>query len=220
MHYRSNKEGVCNKHVYIKNSMEEKDLEQIVLQGLQIEAIEKEKASERKALTRKHGLKPEEAKYSQDYQGQTRDIVAKKLGISGRHWERMKFIYQHRDCLVDKEYENWRIGKLSTSKIYNLVIQDIQYNETLDKMMELLEQMHWEALQYERSYVHVDIEHNLTSALHSCRDKTKEEVLANFRRLKECNQNYLNKRYNEISVMKSHVRDLKHKLQNKAHKGI
>ena len=197
--------------------MEEKDLEQLVLQGLEYESIEKEKASERKALTRKYGLKPEDAKYSRGTQGQTRDIVAEKLGISGRHWERMKFIYQHREYLVGKEYENWRIGKLSTSKAYNLISQDIRYNETLDKMMELLEEMQWEALQYERSYVHVDIEHNLASALHSCREKTKEEILANFKRLKAHNQNYLNKRYNEISMMKSHVRDLKHKLQNKTY---
>ena len=65
--------------------MEEKDLEQVVLQGLEIESIEKDKAAERKALTRKYGLKPEDAKYSQDTQGQTRDIVAELLGISGKH---------------------------------------------------------------------------------------------------------------------------------------
>lgn len=65
--------------------MSEKDLEQIVLQGLQYEATEKEKAAERKALTRKNGLKPEEAKFSDGTVGQTRDIVAKKLGISGKH---------------------------------------------------------------------------------------------------------------------------------------
>lgn len=197
-----------------------KDLEQIVLQGLEYEKIEKEKAAERKAMTRKNGLKPEDAKYPQGTQGQTRDIVAEKLGISGKHWERMKFIYQHRDCLVGKEYENWRMGKLSTSKVYNLISQDVKYNETLDKMMELLEEMQWEALRYERSYIHVDIEQNLTSTLFSCRDKTKEEVFANFNRLKEHNQKYLNKRYNEIAMMKSYVRDLKHKLQNKTHNDI
>lgn len=90
--------------------MEERDLEKIVLQGLEYEATEKEKAAERKALTRKHGLKPEDTKYSQSTQGQTRDIVAKKLGISGKHWERMKFIYQHKECLLEEEYEQWRGG--------------------------------------------------------------------------------------------------------------
>lgn len=200
--------------------MEEKDLEQIVFRGLKYEIIEKEKAAERKALTRKHGLNPEDAKHSQSTQGQTRDIVAAKLGISGRHWERMKFIYQHKDCLEEKEYENWRTGKLSTSKLYNQICQDIKYNEILDKMINLLEEMQWEVLKYEKSYIHADIEQNLISALFSCRDKTKEEVLANFNRLKQYNQKYLSKRYNEISLMKSYVRDLKHKLRKKTHNDI
>lgn len=200
--------------------MKEKDLEQIVLRGLEYEAIEKNKAAERKALTRKHGLKPEDAKYSQSTQGQTRDIVASKLGISGRHWDRMKFIYQHKECLEEKEYENWQMSKLSTSKIYNQICQDIKYNEILDKMENLLEEMQWEALQYERSYIHADIKHNLMGALFSCRDKTKEEVLANFNKLEERNQKYLSKRYNEISMMKLYVRDLKHKLRNKTHNDI
>ena len=99
--------------------MPEKDLEQIVLQGLQYEAIEKEKAAERKALTRKNGLKPEEAKYVDGSTGQTRDIVAKQLGMSGKHWEHMKFVYRHRDDLSDQEYLDWKCGKVRTSKLYN-----------------------------------------------------------------------------------------------------
>ena len=58
--------------------MEEKDLEKIAIKGLEYEKIEKKKAAERKALTRKNGLNPEEAKYPDNPKGQTRDIVAAK----------------------------------------------------------------------------------------------------------------------------------------------
>lgn len=200
--------------------MKEKDLEKIVIQGLKYESIEKEKASERKALTRKHGLKPEDAKYVQSTIGQTRDIVAEKLGISGRQWERMRFIYRHRDCLSDEEYENWRTGKISTSKIYKELNDELRYNDILDKMLNILEDMQWESINYEKSYVHIDISRDLQSALFGCRDKTKEEVQSCFVRLKQYNTKFLNRRYNEISVMKSDLIDLKRKLKMKTHNDI
>ena len=153
--------------------MIERDLEQMVLEGLEYESIEKEKAAERKALTRKHGLKPEDAKYIQEIQGQTRDIVAKKLGISGRHWERMRFIYQHKDCLLQEEYENWRMGKTSTSKLYKELSEDIRFNDTLDKMIDILDRMQWDILDYEDSYTIKDLKRNLLSTLFGCKEKTK-----------------------------------------------
>lgn len=200
--------------------MIERDLEQMVLEGLEYESIEKEKAAERKALTRKHGLKPEEAKYIQEIQGQTRDIVAKKLGISGRHWERMRFIYQHKDCLLQEEYENWRMGKTSTSKLYKELSEDIRFNDTLDKMIDILDRMQWDILDYEDSYTIKDLKRNLLSTLFGCKEKTKNEVIGHFDKLIEYNQEILNKRYNEIRMMKVRTLDLKQKLQNRTHNDI
>lgn len=200
--------------------MKEKDLEQIVLQGLEIESIEKEKASERKALTRKYGLKPEDAKYSQNTQGQTRDIVAEKLGISGRHWERMRFIFQHRDCLSEDEYNNWRAGKLSTSKLYKEISEDLRYDDILNRMLEILDGMHWEAIGYENSKVHMDIQHSLNSAMFGCRDKTKADIQECFDRLRRYNTKYLNSRFNNITDMKMGISELKRKLKFKTHNDI
>ena len=115
--------------------MEEKDLEQVVLLGLEIESIEKEKASERKALTRKNGLKSEDAKYSQVNQGQTRDIVAKKLGISGKHWERMKYIYINRNQCIEQEYRDWREGRLATSSLYEKIRKEQDITSDIDKIL-------------------------------------------------------------------------------------
>jgi len=200
--------------------MIERDLEQMVLEGLEYESIEKEKAAERKALTRKHRLKPEDAKYIQEIQGQTRDIVAKKLGISGRHWERMRFIYQHKDCLLQEEYENWRMGKTSTSKLYKELSEDIRFNDTLDKMIDILDRMQWDILDYEDSYTIKDLKRNLLSTLFGCKEKTKNEVIGHFDKLIEYNQEILNKRYNEIRMMKVRTLDLKQKLQNRTHNDI
>lgn len=121
--------------------MEEKNLDQVVIQGLEYEAIEKEKAAERKALTRKYGLKPEDAKYSQDIQGQTRDIVAKKLGISGKHWERMKYIFFNKDQCNQQEYSDWNIGKISTSKLYIKIKNEQDIGAKIDKILEDLHKL-------------------------------------------------------------------------------
>lgn len=200
--------------------MKEKDIEKIVIQGLEYESIEKEKASERKALTRKHGLKPEDAKYVQSTTGQTRDIVAEKLGISGRQWERMRFIYQHRDCILSEEYENWRTGKISTSKLYKELSEDIRYNETVDEMIDILVQMQWNIYSYEGSDAIKDLKQNLMSSLYTCREKTKNEVLVYFDKLIEYNQRILNKHYDDIGMMKVRLLDLKQKLQNRTHNDI
>lgn len=200
--------------------MEEKDLERLVLQGLEIESVEKEKASERKALTRKHGLKLEDAKYSQGTRGQTRDIVGEQLGISGRQWERMRFIYQHRDCLSKDEYNNWRAGKLSTSKLYKKISEDLRYDDILDRMLEILDSMQLEAIGYEKSKVHMDIQHSLNSAMFSCRDKTKTDIQNCFDRLKRYNTIYLNSRFNKITDMKMEISDLKEKLKYKTHNHV
>ena len=156
--------------------MEEKDLEQLVLQGLEIESIEKEKASERKALTRKYGLKPEDAKYSQGTQGQTRDIVAEKLGISGRHWERMKYVYSHKEDLTEEEYNNWRIGKISTSKLYTQLSKSLKYTEVLDSVIEAIYDMEETIRKYNISYADTNIKNILDSALYSYRGEAKKEI--------------------------------------------
>ena len=156
--------------------MEEKDLEQIVLQGLELESIEKEKASERKALTRKYGLKPEDAKYSQGTQGQTRDIVAEKLDISGRHWERMKYVYSHKEDLTEEEYNNWRIGKISTSKLYTQLSKSLKYTEVLDSVIEAIYDMEETIRKYNISYADTNIKNILDSVLYSYRGEAKKDI--------------------------------------------
>ena len=197
--------------------MKDKDLEQIVLQGLQYEAIEKEKAAERKALTRKNGLKPEDAKFADGSTGQTRDIVAEKIGVSGKHWERMKFIYQHRACLDGEEYENWRIGKLSTSKLYKEIIENLRYNDILDRMNKLLTDMQFDVIDYESSYILIEIQRELVVALFNCRPKTKQDVMNSFDKLINLNKDFLDRRYDELSKMKLEVAELKRKLKSKTH---
>lgn len=151
------------------------DLEQVVIKGLKIESIEKEKAAERKALTRKNGLKPEDAKYSQVAQGQTRDIVAEKLGISGKHWERMKYVYNHKADLPEEEYNNWRIGKSSTSKLYTQLSKSLKYTEVLDSVIEAIYDMEETIRKYNISYADTNIKNILDSVLYSYRGHEKEK---------------------------------------------
>ncbi|MCB6422511.1 hypothetical protein [[Clostridium] scindens] len=132
----------------------------------------------------------------------------------------MRFIYQHKDCLLQEEYENWRMGKTSTSKLYKELSEDIRFNDTLDKMIDILDRMQWDILDYEDSYTIKDLKRNLLSTLFGCKEKTKNEVIGHFDKLIEYNQEILNKRYNEIRMMKVRTLDLKQKLQNRTHNDI
>lgn len=196
--------------------MEEKDLEQIVLQGLEYESIEKEKAAERKALTRKHGLKPEDAIYSQDTQGQTRDIVAKKLDISGRHWERMKFIYQHREQFDIQEYQDWRMGKVSTSKLYNKLNNEIKALEDFDKIIDKIDTMQMKTFKF----VIFDgfrrlksTEEDLENSLFKYPDSLKKEVRSTIENVKNIAKYFISKQNDELVELKSEVVELKKKIE-------
>lgn len=162
---------------------EMKDLEQVVLQGLEYEKIEKEKAAERKAMTRKNGLKPEDAKCLQETTGQTRDIVAEKLGISGKHWERMKYIYYHRDSVSDKEYQAWKYAELSTTKLYNRLCEIFDHKKILESIIEEIKYLESDIIRYDRSYTDIEFKHKLSEAMYNCREVVKNPVNEKYKEL-------------------------------------
>lgn len=122
--------------------------EQTVIQGLELETIEKVKSAERKALTRKNGLKQENAKYIDGTTGQTRDIVAAKLNMSGKHWDRMKYIYNHKNECNQQEYEDWNSGIISTSKLYSKLKNSVATSKEIDILIDMLTVFESELLKY------------------------------------------------------------------------
>lgn len=49
--------------------------------------------------------------------GQTRDVVASKLGIgSGKQYEKEKYIVENQESHTSENFTNWDEGKLSTNK--------------------------------------------------------------------------------------------------------
>lgn len=151
-------------------------LESLISDGLKYEEIEKRKAAERKALTRKNGLKIEDAKYLDGTKGQTRDIVAKKLGISGKHWDRIKYIYQHRELVDEQKYNNWITGKLSTSKLYTELSNKEKADDDCLVAREIVQEMQYDIL----SYISKDrlraIKDKLNYTLYNYPDKVKKDV--------------------------------------------
>ncbi len=90
-----------------------------------IERIEAEKARERMSQGGRGGLddtmKSREGKVDLTYlsTGQTRDIAAKKAGISsGSQYEREKYIVDNHSSLTPEEFADWDEGRLSTNKAY------------------------------------------------------------------------------------------------------
>lgn len=124
------------------------NLEKIVIQGLKLENVEKVKSAERKALTRKNGLKQENAKYIDGTIGQTRDIVASKLNMSGKHWDRMKYIYKHKNECSYQEYEDWNNGIISTSKLYTKLKNNVAILKEIDTLIDMLTVFESELLKY------------------------------------------------------------------------
>ena len=195
--------------------MEEKDLEQVVLQGLEIESIEKDKAAERKALTRKYGLKPENAKYSQDTQGQTRDIVAEKLGISGKHWERMKYIYYHKDDLTEEEYDNWKIGKISTSKLYTQLSKSLKYTEVLDFVIDAIYDMEETIRKYNISYADINIKNILDRELYSYKGQGKDNIYSGVGKILKEKYSFTEKQKWELIQIRMELQNLRENIKNR-----
>ena len=195
--------------------MEEKDLEQVVLRGLSYETIEKEKAAERKALTRKNGLKSEDAQYTQDARGQTRDIIAEKLGVSGKHWERMKYIYQHRHFFDEQEYKEWRIGKASTSKLYNKINNEIKALKEFDRIIDKIDTMQMHTARF----VNFDgfarlksMEEDLEDALYKYPDTLKRDVYATLSSSKQIAIRFIAKQNNELFDLKTDIEELRKRI--------
>lgn len=94
--------------------------EEAIDAGRRLERIERAKAEERM----KSGKPCPEVKNPQGKKirnPQTRDIVAKKLGMCGKQYEREKDILENRDLLSDEEFDEWNLREVSTNKTYNLV---------------------------------------------------------------------------------------------------
>ena len=195
--------------------MYKNNLEQIVFQGLEYESIEKEKAAERKALTRKYGLKPEDAKYSQDTQGQTRDIVAEKLGISGKHWERMKYIYYHKEDLTEEEYNNWKIGKISTSKLYTQLSKSFKYADVLDSVIDAIYDMEETVRKYNISYADINIKNILDRELYSYRGQAKDNIYSGVGKILKEKYSFTEKQKWELIQIRIELQKLRENIKNR-----
>ena len=193
--------------------MEEKDLEKVVLLGLEYESVEKEKAAERKALTRKNGLKEEDAQYNDGTKGQTRDIVAKKLGVSGKHWEHMKYVYQHKDSLSNTEYQAWRYGKVSTTKMYNHLCEVFEYKNILESIIASMVELEEEIIQYNNSYIDVDFKHTLMDVLWSCREADKKIINEKYEKFVEEKHNFVKEQWSRMTSLRMRLELLKNDIQ-------
>lgn len=106
--------------------------EELINAGIELERIEKVKAEERKSVsqfgsTEVENLPPPVEK------GKTRDIVAKVLGMSGKQYEREKFILENRDLISEGEFDDWNFRRISTNKIFTIINRIIKKIEGSDE---------------------------------------------------------------------------------------
>lgn len=103
------------------NERKEFTKEEQINWGIECERIEKIKASERQR-TSTGGSKPQLMEnFPQAENGAVRDIIAKRLKISGKQYEREKYIVAHKDEVDFEKYRLWNENKISTNKIYTII---------------------------------------------------------------------------------------------------
>lgn len=190
-------------------TVKEKDLEKVVLAGLEIESIEKVKAAERKCLTRKNGLQMEKAVHNDGTVGQTRDIVARELNISGRHWDRMKFIFQSKAIILEQDYLDWRCGKLSTTTLYNKTKKECDRKEKLKEIyisLKLLEEDLYDELRRDRLGL---AKGNLEYDLYNQNKRIKVRVFQELQDVDCATELRINNNIKKISKILDQVNELK-----------
>lgn len=107
--------------------------EEIISAGISIERIEKIKATERKEAGQFGSTVGENFPVPSDDVGRARDIVGKKLGMSGKQYERDKSIVAHKDLLPPGMYDDWNTRAISTNKIYTLLTECLAEKEQIAK---------------------------------------------------------------------------------------
>ena len=106
--------------------------EELINAGISLERIEKIKAEEyRNSKLNNSSVVMEN--FPQRENGAVRDIVAAKLGMSGKQYEREKFIVQHKDYINPGEFNDWNNRLVSTNKIFTAIkrIVDPPVNKSL-----------------------------------------------------------------------------------------
>ena len=110
--------------------------EEQVNAGIELERIESIRAEERQKYMLKQNSTAKENFPERNEFGQVRDIVAKYFGMSGKQYERDKYVVAHKELfpLADKDgedidYNDWNNFKVSTNKVY-LIIRKLLDQQT------------------------------------------------------------------------------------------
>jgi ParB family chromosome partitioning protein len=109
--------------IEVSENIHRKDFtrEEVVDVGMELERIEKVKAEERQA-TSTGGTNPQlRENFPEAERGRTRDIVARKLGMCGKQYEREKFIVQNKELLSSGDYDDWNNRIKSTNAVYTII---------------------------------------------------------------------------------------------------
>ena len=123
--------------------------EELINAGIELERIEKVKALER------HGMRTDLMEnLPPSYKpGKTRDIVAARLGMSGKQYEREKFILEYRTALSEGEFEDWNNRTISTNKAYVKIKRELNEVKTQPKPKKIIEEVIKEVEKIPEGYI-------------------------------------------------------------------
>ena len=115
-----------------------------------LERVESIKAEKRRLSTLTSNIDKENFPYQE--KGQTRDIVAEKLGIgSGKQYEKEKYIEDNLHLVTEDEKDAWDKGDISDHAMYKKIKAEKDLLENKTKQLEQEKQRLQSELQREKS---------------------------------------------------------------------
>ena len=127
----------------------------------------------------------------------------------------MKYIYYHKDDLTEEEYDNWKIGKISTSKLYTQLSKSLKYTEVLDLVIDAIYDMEETIRKYNISYADINIKNILDRELYSYKGQGKDNIYSGVGKILKEKYSFTEKQKWELIQIRMELQKLRENIKNK-----
>lgn len=116
-------EAEKQKLIELQENLLRKDFtrEEEVLGGMELEQIETVKAQERMNNSGNQYTERGTENFPWGKKGEVRNIIGNLLGVSGKQYERMKYILSNKEELSPEEFADWNNRRISTNKAFGII---------------------------------------------------------------------------------------------------
>ena len=117
--------------------------------------------------------------------------------------------------LTEEEYDNWKIGKISTSKLYTQLSKSLKYTEVLDFVIDAIYDMEETIRKYNISYADINIKNILDSELRSYRGQAKDNIYSGVGKILKEKYSFTEKQKWELIQIRMELQKLRENIKNR-----